>query len=112
MPEQISKYPEVTLQVLKGVGARCGEGATPRILTRCPPDKFCSLSSGEICVYGVKDIPQMTQISSQELARVVCPTGQQTSVPFAASLELALPLVTLALGLMVGRWWRQRVERR
>ncbi len=27
MPEQISKYPEVTIQVLKGAGARCGERA-------------------------------------------------------------------------------------
>lgn len=26
MPEQISKYPEVTLKVLKGAGARCSEG--------------------------------------------------------------------------------------
>lgn len=108
MPEQISKYPEVTLQVLKGIGARCGEGATPRILTRCPADKFCALPSGEICVYGLPDIPQMTQISTQELARVVCPTGQQTSGPMLAGLDLALPLVTLALGLVVGRWWPRR----
>jgi len=108
MPEQISKYPSVTLQVLKGVGARCGEGAPQQILTRCPADRFCSLPSGEICVYGLQDIPRMTQISTQELARIVCPTGQGEAVPSLASVELALPLLTLAIGLAVGRWWRRR----
>jgi hypothetical protein len=73
MPEQITKYPEVTLKVLEGGGARCGEGVEQKILTRCPPEQFCSLESGEICVYGVSQIPQMTQITRQELAHVVCP---------------------------------------
>jgi hypothetical protein len=36
MPEQISKYPDVTLQVLKESGARCGEGASQNILKQCP----------------------------------------------------------------------------
>lgn len=36
MPEQISKYPEVTIEVLNGAGARCGEGAEQKILTKCP----------------------------------------------------------------------------
>lgn len=77
MPEQISKYPEVTLKVLKGAGAVCGEGVPQNILTQCPSERFCSLSTGEICVYGIKDIPQMTQITPQELAQVVCPSAQQ-----------------------------------
>jgi hypothetical protein len=34
MPEQISKYPDVTLQVLKGAGARCGERIPPKILVK------------------------------------------------------------------------------
>ncbi len=73
MPEQITKYPEVTLEVLKGAGARCGIGIEQRILKKCPRERFCALPTGEICVYGIKDIPQMTQISAPELARVVCP---------------------------------------
>lgn len=73
MPEQISKYPDVTLKVLKEAGARCGEGITPKILTKCPAERFCALPTGEICVYGIQEIPQMTQIAPKELARVVCP---------------------------------------
>ena len=29
MPEQLTKHPEVTLQVLRSAGARCGEGLAP-----------------------------------------------------------------------------------
>ena len=54
MPEQISKYPDVTLKVLKGAGAVCGEGAKQKILTQCPAEQFCKLPTGEICVYGVE----------------------------------------------------------
>src|SRR5262249_31085383 len=71
MPEQISKYPDVTLQVLRESGAVCGQGAAQNILKQCPRDRFCSLRTGEICVYGINEIPKMTQITSQELAKVV-----------------------------------------
>ncbi|HWP58109.1 MAG TPA: hypothetical protein VNL14_09495 [Candidatus Acidoferrales bacterium] len=71
MPEQISKYPEVTLEVLKSAGAVCGQGAPQKILKQCPAKQFCSLPAGEICVYGIDQIPQMTQITLEELARVV-----------------------------------------
>jgi len=37
MPEQISKYPDVTLKVLKEAGAVCGQGAPQKILTTCRP---------------------------------------------------------------------------
>ena len=105
MPEQISKYPEVTLNVLKGAGAVCGEGAPQKILTQCPSEQFCSLPTGEICVYGIADIPQMTQITPQELAQVVCPSAQQGAVASAAVLETegillgAVFLAGLALGM-------------
>jgi hypothetical protein len=77
MPEQISKYPDVTLKVLKGAGAACDQGAPQKILTRCPPNRFCSLPTGEVCVYGINEIPQMTQITPKELAQVVCPPRAQ-----------------------------------
>ena len=81
MPEQISKYPEVTLQVLRESGAVCGQGAPQQILKQCPRDRFCSLKTGEVCVYGINEIPKMTQITTQELAKVVCPlTPKQASV--------------------------------
>ena len=109
MPEQISKYPEVTLKVLKSAGAVCGEGAPQKILTQCPTEQFCSLPTGEICVYGIKDIPQMTQIKPQELARVVFPNAQQNDVAPATVLGpqgiLSLAAVFLA-GLVLGRVWK------
>lgn len=113
MPEQISKYPEVTLEVLKGAGARCGEGVEQRILTRCPSDRFCSLPTGEICVYGIQDIPQMTQITGQELARVVCPPGQQSaaSSPALSAFDVSVLGATFAVGLLVGNFWQRSKKR-
>jgi hypothetical protein len=70
MPEIITKYPEIVMQILKVVG-KCGVGVKQQILTTCPPDRFCSLPTGEICVYGLEDIPKMTQISTLDLAKVI-----------------------------------------
>ncbi|MBI4527674.1 MAG: hypothetical protein HY695_28080 [Deltaproteobacteria bacterium] len=109
MPEQISKYPEVTLEVLKGAGAVCGQGAQQKILKKCPADRFCSLPTGEICVYGIKQIPQMTQITRQELAQVVCPKGEKAAVisPALAGVDgLMLGALFLA-GLAVGTTWQK-----
>lgn len=96
MPEQISKYPDVTIEVLQGAGARCGDGVEQKILKQCPRERFCALPSGEICVYGVADIPQMTQITKAELAAVVCPAQAGSIWP-----EMTTG-VLLALGLAVG----------
>ena len=82
MPEQITKHPDVTLQVLKGAGGRCGEGVEKKILTKCPSERFCSFPSGEICVYGIPQINQMTQITTKELAAVVCPLEKRSSLDF------------------------------
>jgi hypothetical protein len=66
MPEQLTKHPEVTLQVLRSAGAKCGEGASQDILTQCPAQRFCKLPGGEVCVYGLGDAPGMTQISASD----------------------------------------------
>jgi hypothetical protein len=108
MPEQITKYPEVTLKVLKESGARCGEGTKQKILTHCPPEQFCALPSGEICVYGIEQIPEMTQIKSEELARIVCSPGEQASMasrPFSGA-DMALMGMVFVAGLLVGSFWR------
>ena len=109
MPEQISKYPDVTLSVLKGAGAICGEGAEQKILNKCPTERFCALPTGEVCVYGIDEIPQMTQITLPELARVVCPSAQQGSViPGALSgADVMLCGVLFAMGLVIGKFWRK-----
>ena len=98
MPEQISKYPDVTLEVLKGADAVCGEGAPQQILTQCPAERFCSLPTGEICVYGIKEIPRMTQITLQELAQVVYPRAEQDAgASRAISGAEGLPLAAVFL---------------
>ncbi|MCI0656192.1 MAG: hypothetical protein L0170_03875 [Acidobacteria bacterium] len=108
MPEQITKYPEVTLEVLKGAGARCGIGIEQRILKKCPRERFCALPTGEICVYGITDIPQMTQISAPELARVVCPQQSWVPAPPVAKADVAALGLTFAVGMLLGRWTRKR----
>jgi len=109
MPEQISKYPEVTLRVLKGNGAVCGEGANQKILTKCPAERFCSLTTGEICVYGIEEIPQMTQITPEEIASIVCPDYKQSSmIPTTLlSSEVILTVVFFTMGLVIGIFWRK-----
>jgi hypothetical protein len=66
MPEQLTKHPEVTLQVLRSGGAKCGEGASQDILASCPAERFCKLPGGEICVYGVADARRMTQLTPND----------------------------------------------
>jgi hypothetical protein len=107
MPEQISKYPDVTLQVLRESGAVCGQGAPQNILKQCPRERFCSLRTGEICVFGINDIPKMTQISSQELANVVCPQARKAALFSGISpLEAALVLAVFLSGFGAGKLWR------
>jgi hypothetical protein len=75
MPEQLSKYPDVTLEVLKSAGAQCGEGAHREILTACPARNFCKLPGGEVCVYGLSQASSMTQISPAEWVSVARSLG-------------------------------------
>jgi len=102
MPEVLTKYPDVVLRVLQGNEARCGPKATPRILKQCPRDRFCSLETGEICVYGLPDIPKMTQIRSEELAAVVCPR-ETDSAAMPGGLESIGLALAFVLGFGIGR---------
>lgn len=107
MPEQISKYPDVTLQVLKGAGAACGVGAQQKILTQCPKERFCALPSGEICVYGIDQIPQMTQIKLHELAEVVAPRAavRDAGMKEISALEVFTVGAVFIAGVALGRFW-------
>jgi hypothetical protein len=71
MPEQLTKHPDVTLQVLRSAGAKCGEGAKQEILTQCPAARFCKLPGGELCVFGLSDASKMTQVSPAEWKALV-----------------------------------------
>ena len=103
MPEQITNHPDVTLEVLKSAGAKCGEGAPQQILKKCPADRFCALPGGEMCIYGIGQIPKMTQISTRELAGVVCPPAKAAVLLNGVEWQDAGALgATFALGLAVG----------
>lgn len=112
MPEQVTKYPEITLKILKEAGARCGEGVERKILTKCPPKQFCALPTGELCVYGIEEIPKMTQVSTGELARVVCPNDQQPAWErIQPTVALGIQLVAVfAIGLALGTIRRMRLK--
>lgn len=94
MPEQLTKHPEVTLQVLRSTGARCGEGAPQEILKACPAARFCKVPGGELCVYGLPEATQMTQIGAEDW-RALLP-AQSPPQPWA------IGGAGLALGLLLG----------
>lgn len=106
MPELLTKHPDIVIKVLKSEGAQCGTGAAPKILTKCPPEKFCTLAGGELCVYGSNDLGRMTQLSSADLCRsspdsrssleVVPPTAP--SSPSEHVLVGAMPVAIVLVG--------------
>jgi hypothetical protein len=103
VPEQISKYPDITIQVLREGGAQCGSGVEKKILKACPSERFCAFPSGEICVFGLNQVEQMTQIKPQELAQAVCPQARPAHVGGGGFFPEASALgVTFALGIAVG----------
>lgn len=113
MPEQLTKHPDVTLQVLRSAGARCAEGAAQDILTRCPAERFCKLPGGEMCVFGLPDAARMTQVSPAEWQALVPALAPAPAHPRGpASGELLLGgsiclMAGLALGVAASRWWRR-----
>lgn len=108
MPEQLTRHPEVTLQVLRSAGARCGEGAPQEILQQCPAPRFCKLPGGEICIYGLEEAGRMTQVSVEQWRSVLpappAPSWFSAAWPAAiAGLLAGIALTALAL-----RWRAQR----
>ena len=104
MPEQLTKHPEVTLQVLRSSGAKCGEGAAQDILSRCPPERFCKLPGGEVCVYGLPEATHMTQISPADWKALASRAEVGTKLlprPFLSE-PLLLGGSSLLVGLVVG----------
>ena len=85
MPEQLTKHPEVTLQVLRSAGAKCGTQAPQEILTACPAERFCKLPGGEICVYGLNEATRMTQIDASEWQAVLRSVSQTAPAPPASA---------------------------
>jgi hypothetical protein len=117
MPEQLSKHPEVTLEVLRSAGAACGTGAPQEILKTCPAERFCKLPGGEVCVYGLPQATQMTQITAADWRAVMGAAPSAPPAPAGPEASLLLPvggalLAGLVLGIASG-WlvWRVREKR-
>ncbi len=117
MPEQLSKHPEVTLQVLRSAGARCGTDAPPaQILGQCPAARFCALPGGEICVYGFDEAARMTQPTGADWA-LLRPLVAPQPVPAPPASVAAQPawllgvLLALAVGVALG-WALAQARRR
>jgi hypothetical protein len=111
MPEQLTKHPEVTLKVLRSAGAKCGEGASQTILTQCPAERFCKLPAGELCVFGLAEAPQMTQISASDW-QTVYQALQAAQKPAETSSGAFMVggtgiLVGIALGVILSRLRRR-----
>lgn len=114
MPEQLTKHPEVTLQVLRSAGAQCGTGAPATILTACPAERLCKLPGGEICVYGLADASRMTQITQgdwQALVQAPAGAGGAAGAALApsasAGLGLAIGVALVLFGVVIGRMLRR-----
>lgn len=117
MPEQLTKHPAITLDVLKSAGAQCGEGAPQAILTRCPAERFCKLPGGELCVYGLEEAPRMTQISAADWSAVRQTLQIDRPEALGADASALLPgaigvLVGLALGIASMRLAARRSRHR
>jgi len=107
MPELISKYPEIVLQILKEAGIECGTGAKQQILVNCPAEKFCSLPTGELCIYGLTDIPKMTQISGAELANA----ASDARIPLLTIEAIILIVLTLIIGVIIGILIKSKIKK-
>jgi hypothetical protein len=109
MPEQLTRHPEVTLQVLKSGGARCGEGLPQEILRDCPAARFCKLPGGEVCVHGLADASRMTQISTTDWRAVQMQFKENMPARHAVPLGTLLIAVAIALaaGWLAANSWRE-----
>lgn len=106
MPEIITKYPDITLDLLKSSGAKCGEGVVQKILTKCPVERFCALPNGEICVYGIDEIDKMTQVSVSEIVPITkIPLPQTFLIRYSViPILIVLPITALIILLIIGRY--------
>lgn len=95
MPELVTKYPEVAIRLLKDAKLHCGEGKPQTILTTCPKQQFCTGPTGEFCIYGIDQVPQMTQLHEFDLFNF-----PQFYVPFIALLIMSF-LGGMILGIKI-----------
>lgn len=105
MPEVVTKYPTTLLTILRGGGARCGPDQTQKVLKRCPPERFCTTPTGEICVYGLDQVTDLQQITRDEFAARICKQNDGCQFyPDAASQNPSGELLVAAFAAIVVGW--------
>lgn len=109
MPEQLTKHPDVTVQVLRSAGAKCGEGAAQEILTQCPAERFCKLPGGEICVFGLPDSARMTQLTAGDWLALA---AQHQRQPEQSDVVAGESLAAGGVGLIAGALLALLISRR
>ena len=106
LPEIVTEHPGAVLHKLEAAGGRCGEEEPREILVDCPPERFCAMPEGEICVYGIDEIPQMAVTRTETFAEIVCPPS---ALPWSGQeLGFASWLLTVALAWGLGLWIGRR----
>ena len=95
MPEILTKHPDAVIKLLMSVGAKCGTGEKPQILTQCTRKNFCVLPSGEFCVYGLDEMSTMTQIHKTDFAEFV---GQTPTIYSWSNVLIIMVMFLIGLG--------------
>jgi hypothetical protein len=95
MPEVLTKQPEVVLKVVTSGGGQCNTGTLPRILTKCPREKFCALPGGEMCIYGANELDSMTQLTRAEVCGRTSPQTFEIGMGSTGTAGVALALAYL-----------------
>jgi hypothetical protein len=109
MPELLTKHPEVAMQLIERAGRRCGPGQRQSILKDCPPERFCTVPGGELCVYGLEQAHSMKKITATDFATLCKSTKRMGSCSSAAAtLDLGLPGWLAAAALALAVWARRR----
>ncbi len=86
MPEILTKHPKIVKKILENTGKiHCGKGNKKQILKKCPNNSFCSLPTGELCIYDYKNINQMTQLSAQNILSQKKTGGKHCSICHSTS---------------------------
>lgn len=108
MPELITEHPIALRHKLEAAGGRCGEEAEPEVLVDCPPEQFCSLPEGEVCIYGIEEIPDMAVTELELIREAACPPG---FLPWSGEpLGLGVWAFTLIVAMAIGSWMTRRTR--
>ena len=106
MPEVLTRYPNIVIDLLKGMGANCGRGPK-EILVDCPTKNFCTVPNGEMCILGLNDSNKLTHFSANAIEQTGGKNGNNT---FWLALLVVIILVVIIYFLKRYRYYRQQQQ--